>query len=256
MDTLPGELNMPINPTYAAITMEAAAHAASVLDEYIGAEDLPGLRSVVSALQALENDTDFITTSWDVEQWQQIRVTSPRVTPIPPTPAEFDVTIAYQEGWTLSRRSESPPYAIETLDDPASVGSKAKGFSSDDEAWAHVRRLAEAGSAYHRSALEYLRVRSYEAYTWVMGADAAITVDVRLRLLVTDPRALTKLAEKRAIHPGIGGVGTKEEWAATRERGGGILKDILEVLPLPNEDFHSLQVIDMEATLAEDEEDV
>lgn len=81
----------------------------------------------------------------------------------------FDVGQAWSEGWTLSERSCAPPYAIETLDDPESVGSTAEGFEHDGAAMIHVALAAAAGSAYHQSALDFLKKHSPVAYDWVLS---------------------------------------------------------------------------------------
>lgn len=82
---------------------------------------------------------------------------------------QFDIEQAWREGWTLSQRSDAPPYAIETLDDPESVGSTAEGFTDDGAAMVHVALAAAAGSAYHQAALDFLREHSPEAYDWVLS---------------------------------------------------------------------------------------
>ena len=63
----------------------------------------------------------------------------------------FDNTFAHAEGWALFNDGE-----LQALDEGCIVNGAPTGripFDSDEEALAHVQRLAEAGSGYHKQAL-------------------------------------------------------------------------------------------------------
>jgi hypothetical protein len=66
---------------------------------------------------------------------------------------DFDNNQAVTEGWYIADcdGSDNGPYQIQKLDDE-------NVFSKDDEAWDHVVAKAREGSAYHLSAIEYIRV--------------------------------------------------------------------------------------------------
>lgn len=66
----------------------------------------------------------------------------------------FDNEQARAEGWGMwSRDGDITEPVIERLDD-------AEIFAGDFEAWVHVIARADAGSAYHKAALDFIRQRN------------------------------------------------------------------------------------------------
>lgn len=68
---------------------------------------------------------------------------------------------ASSEGWDLfqSEGSAGGPLQLQKIDD-----EEAAGFSSDEEAWLHVWRQAQAGSELHTKALSVLSSDNLDEY--------------------------------------------------------------------------------------------
>lgn len=80
---------------------------------------------------------------------------------IPPAPA-FDNQQAEQEGWAVFEATSTSPFQIQSFDnaDDRKIATGAVVPTTDDEAWALVVMQALAGSAYHLSALKFLKEHS------------------------------------------------------------------------------------------------
>ena len=74
-------------------------------------------------------------------------------TPIHPEWPLFDSTAASVEGWDIFPGYKERPFLLERR-------SRLGVFASDDLAHAHVWKRAQAGSALHQRALDFLRRRS------------------------------------------------------------------------------------------------
>lgn len=68
---------------------------------------------------------------------------------------EFDGAQAEREGWGIfdCDGSENGPWQLQKIDE-------RNVFETDLSAWQYVVNMALAGSAYHRSAIDYLREHS------------------------------------------------------------------------------------------------
>lgn len=71
----------------------------------------------------------------------------------------FDNTQAANEGWCISEcfGSKNGPWQLQKDD-------CQDKFAKDSEAWQHVVTQADAGSAYHKAALEFLLQHSRQEY--------------------------------------------------------------------------------------------
>jgi hypothetical protein len=68
----------------------------------------------------------------------------------------FDNQQAHAEGWgifDLCEVGRADPYQLQRIDED-------ERFASDDDAWRYVTARAAEGSAYHRTALDFLRDHS------------------------------------------------------------------------------------------------
>ena len=80
--------------------------------------------------------------------------------PIHPEWTEFDSTMASVEGWDLFPSiggSKLKPFWLERR-------SQLGVFASDEEAWLHVWKRAQAGAALHQRALAFLQKHSPAEY--------------------------------------------------------------------------------------------
>lgn len=75
----------------------------------------------------------------------------------------IDNTQAFTEGWAIfdCDGSENGQWQLCKVDED-------NIFESDILAWAFVRAKAENGSAYHQSALEYLKANNMQEYLLIM----------------------------------------------------------------------------------------
>jgi hypothetical protein len=84
---------------------------------------------------------------------------------VQPVVPRFDETQALTEGWSIFQcwGSENGPFQLQRVDED-------EAFANDDDVWAFVIDKARAGSTYHKSALDYLRLYNPTEITWMTRA--------------------------------------------------------------------------------------
>lgn len=74
----------------------------------------------------------------------------------------FDNTIAMKEGWCISEVGDDIPFRLEKLNENTL-------FAFDENAWEFVYTLAEKGSFYHKSALQFLEKHSPKEFEYIQN---------------------------------------------------------------------------------------
>lgn len=74
----------------------------------------------------------------------------------------FDNTIAMKEGWAISEVGDDIPFRLEKLDGNTE-------FAFDENAWEFVHSLADQGSFYHQSALQFLEENSPKEFEYIQN---------------------------------------------------------------------------------------